>query len=120
MMPMGNQLPNYTVFRVQHFILCLAFNFGIFLQGIPGISQGHLHLHGRSTSLGRMGLIHNNSKVFSRSVIYFLIDNREFLQGCNNNPLSGIYGILKILGGLLFPDSFHTAKGMVKTCYCFL
>ena len=61
-----------------------------------------------------MGLVYDNRKVPSRYFIHFLIDDRELLQGGDDNAHAAVDGVPQVFGGLIFPDGLNGAEGVVK------
>ena len=87
---MRNHFTHQTVIFIQQLFFGFSFQFRILFQRVRHIGKGSFQFHGRRTRLGRMGFIHDNGKSLIRCIIHFFIDNREFLQGCDNDSLSGV------------------------------
>ena len=110
----GDHLPHQTVLCVLQFILRLAFQLCILLEGVMGIRQGHFQLHGALPSLAAVSLVHNDSKGLAGGIVHLLIDDGELLQGGIYDPLAVVQSIPQVFGGLLFIDGHHRTKGVVK------
>ena len=113
MPPLNGHFPHQAVVRVQLFF-GLALDLGVFPQSVLGIRKGGFQFQSRAAGLGGMSLVHDNRKVPSRHLIHFLIDDRELLQGGDDNAHAAVDGVPQVLGGFLFSDGLNSAEGVVK------
>ena len=113
MPPLNGHFPHQAVVWVQLFF-GLALDLGVFPQSILGIRKGGFQFQSRAAGLGGMGLVYDNRKVPSCYFIHFLIDDRELLQGGDDNAHTAVDGVPQVLGGLIFPDGLNGAEGVVK------
>ena len=79
MLSVGDHLPHKPILSILQFLLRLALQLRILLEGIMGIRQGHFQLHGALSGLAAMGLVHDDGKCLAGGVVHLLIDNRELL-----------------------------------------
>ena len=113
MPPLNGHFPHQAVVRVQLFF-GLALDLSVFPQSVLGIRKGGFQFQSRAAGLGGMSLVHDNRKVPSRHLIHFLIDDRELLQGGDDNAHTAVDGIPQVLGGFLFPDGLNGTERVVK------
>ena len=111
MNPLGSQFIQQLVLIVLALGFLLVLLFGVLLQNFLGIGQRPFQLAGSVAGLGGMGLVHNNRKPLI-SGAHFLIDDRELLEGSNNDARPGLDGLPELLGVLV--DFLHYARHMVK------
>ena len=110
----GDHLPHKPILGIFQFILRLALQLRILLEGIMGIRQGHFQLHGALPCLTAVGLVHNDGKGLAGGIIHLLVDDGELLQGGDNDPLAVVQSVPQVFGGLLFIDGYHGTQGVVK------
>ena len=109
--PLGSQFIQQLVLIVLALGFLLILLFGVLLQNFLGIGQRPLQLAGGVTGLGGMGLVHNDRKPLIAGA-HFLIDDRELLEGSNNDARPGLDGLPELLGVLV--NLLHHARHMVK------
>ena len=119
MLAMGQHFPNDFIILI-HFLLGLALQLRILTQSIFGIRQGRLQLQGCRASLGTMSFVNDDGKVPSCHLVHFLIDNRELLQGGNDNAGAVIDGVFKVLGSLVLVDGRKETFLMLESGDSFL
>ena len=61
-----------------------------------------------------MGLVHDDGKGLAGGVIYLFIDDGEFLQGGDDDPLAVVERVPQVLRGLLLVNSHHRTQGVVE------
>ena len=91
--------------------LLLILLLSILLQNSLGIGQRPFQLTGGIAGLGRMGLVHNDRKPLIAGA-HFFVDDRELLQGSDDDARPGLDGLPELLG--VFVDLLHHTRHMVK------
>ena len=91
--------------------LLLILLFGVLLQNFLGIGQRPLQFTSGITGLGGMGLVHNDRKPLVARA-HFFVDDRELLEGGDDDSRPGLDGLAELLGVLV--DLLHNARYMVE------
>lgn len=110
----GQQLPDQLVLGV-HLLLRHALRLSVFLQCVPQIRQGRLQLLGAGAGLRGVGFVADDGEVPALGSVHLFIDDRELLQGRDDDPCAVVDSVLQGLGGLVLADGLHSAQGVVKT-----
>ena len=108
---LGGQFIQQLVLIVFPLGFLLVLLFGVLFQNFLGIGQRPLQLAGGVAGLGRMGLVHNDSKPLIAGA-HFFVDDRELLESGNDDPRPGLDGLPELLGVLV--DFLHHARHMVE------
>ena len=111
MNPLGGQFIQQLVLVVLALGLLFIFLLGILLKNFLGIGQRPFQFTGGVAGLGGVGLVHNNRKPLAAGA-HFFVDDRELLEGGNNDACPGLNGLPELLGVLV--DFLHHARHMVK------
>ena len=111
MNPLGSQFIQQLVLIVLAFGFLLILLFGVLLQNFLGIGQRPFQLAGGVTGLGGVRLVHNDRKPLIAGA-HFFINNRELLEGGNDDTRPGLDGLTELLGVLV--DLLHHARYMVE------
>ena len=105
------QLIQQLVLIVLALGFLLVLLLGILLQNFLGIGQRPFQLAGGVAGLGGMGLVHNDRKTLVAGA-HFFVDDRELLEGGNDDSRPGLDGLAELLGVLV--DLLHYARYMVE------
>ena len=93
-----------AVLGVADFLLALAFELGIFAQGVGGVRQGDFQLHRAVARLAGMRLVHDDREVLLPALVHLLEDDWELLEGGDDDAEAVVDGVPQVLGGLLVVD----------------
>ena len=111
MNPLGSQFIQQLVLIVFALGFLFILLLGILLQHFLGVGQRPFQLAGGVAGLGGVGLVHNDRKPLIAGA-HFFVDNRELLEGSDDDTRPGLNGLPELLGVLV--DLLHHARHMVE------
>ena len=94
---LGGQFIQQLVLIILALGFFLVFLFGILLQNLLSIGQRSFQFAGGIAGLGGVCLVHNNREPLIAGT-HFFINNRELLEGGDDDACPGLDGLPKLLG----------------------